>query len=63
MKKLLLLPILTFIASLSHAATYYVIPNGNDSSAGTSWATAKRTIQAAIDIAAANDTVTVTNGI
>jgi len=49
------------LATTVHAATYYVSPNGNDSATGTSWATAKRTIQAAINIANATEII-VTNG-
>ena len=45
------------------AATWYVAINGNDAAAGTSWATAKKTIQSAIDLAAPNDTVLVSNGV
>lgn len=45
------------------ATTYYVTPRGFDKNAGTTWATAKLTIQAAIDAATNNDLVLVTNGI
>ena len=45
------------------ATMWYVATNGNDSAAGTSWVTAKSTIQAAIDMAASNDTVLVSNGV
>ena len=45
----------------SMAQTYYVSINGNDSATGTSWTTAKRTIQAAVDIPGAVEIV-VTNG-
>lgn len=45
------------------AAEFFVSPSGSDAGAGTSWANAKQTIQAAIDAAAAGDTVWVTNGI
>lgn len=46
------------------AGTYYVdAAMPNDSGAGTSWATAKQTIQAAIDLATTNDLVLVTNGV
>ena len=41
-----------FVASVSHAATYYVSPDGNDSANGTSRGTAKQTIQAAINFPA-----------
>ena len=45
------------------AATWYVATNGNDGAAGTTWATAKQTIQVAIDAAHAADTVWVSNGV
>ncbi len=41
---------------------WYVSTNGNDSAVGTSWATAMRTIQAAIDVAYSNDIIIVSNG-
>lgn len=42
--------------------TWYVRPGGNDAAAGTSWATAKQTIQGAINAAGAHDAVIVSNG-
>jgi len=54
----------TLATATTHAATYYVdASRPNDTGAGTTWATAKRTIQAAIDVATANDTIIVTNGV
>lgn len=44
------------------AANWYVSPSGNDSNNGTSWASAKKTIQAGINAAAATDTVLVADG-
>lgn len=41
---------------------WYASPNGNDSNDGTSFARAKRTIQAAIDLAAPGETVRVEQG-
>lgn len=46
------------------ATTYYVdASRPDDSGDGLSWATAKKTIQAAIDVASANDLVLVTDGV
>lgn len=46
------------------AATYYVDASRNDDSGvGTNWITAKMTIQAAVNLTAAGDTVLVTNGV
>jgi hypothetical protein len=42
---------------------WYVATDGDDSAAGTSWASAKQTIQAAVDLATAGDTVWVSNGV
>jgi parallel beta-helix repeat protein len=47
----------------AQAATWYVSTNGNDFAAGTNWATAKQTIQAAINRAGSHDTVLVSNGV
>lgn len=43
-------------------ATRYVSKSGSDSNGGTSWADAKRTIQAAVDLCADGDTVIVDDG-
>ncbi|HMP97960.1 MAG TPA: choice-of-anchor Q domain-containing protein [Kiritimatiellia bacterium] len=45
------------------AATYYVAPGGDDTAAGTNWATAVQTIQAAVDLTVAGDLVLVSNGV
>ena len=50
-------------AGNARAAEWFVATNGNDSAAGTNWATAKLTIQAAVDAAVSNDTVWVSNGV
>jgi hypothetical protein len=63
-----LLPTLAVLACLAvplalQAATFYVSPSGNDANNGSSWAQAKRTIQAAITVAAmTNDVVLVADG-
>jgi hypothetical protein len=45
------------------AATYYVDANkADDSGDGTSWSTAKKSIQAGVDLTSAEDIVVVTNG-
>jgi hypothetical protein len=43
--------------------TWYVSPTGNDGQAGTSWGTAKLTLQAAVNAATSGDTVLATNGV
>lgn len=43
-------------------AEFYVAGSGDDSRAGTNWATARRTIQAGVALAAGGDTVWVSNG-
>ena len=53
-----------FLSLGLQAATYYVdAARPDDSGAGTSWATAKQTIQAAVDASVDGDTVLVTNGV
>jgi len=54
----------SFLALCVNAATYYVdASRPDDLGAGTTWATAKRTIQSAINLATPGDTVLVTNGV
>ena len=55
--------VLFLSASNARAADWYVATSGSDAAAGTNWATAMATIQAAIDVAASNDTVWVSNGV
>ncbi len=50
------------VTQLSSAATYYVSTSGNDANTGIAWDTAKKTIQAGVDVAGNGDTVLVTNG-
>lgn len=47
----------------AQAATWYVATNGSDAADGTTWLTAKQTIQAAIDLSVSNDVVLVSNGV
>lgn len=52
------------VSATLQATTYYVnSTQPNDTGNATSWGTAKKTIQAAINISASNDTIVVTNGI
>ncbi|MCL1857262.1 MAG: M12 family metallo-peptidase, partial [Kiritimatiellaeota bacterium] len=44
------------------ATTWCVSPDGDDANGGTTWATAKKTIQAAINLAIEGNTIVVTNG-
>lgn len=50
-------------AGPARAADRFVATNGNDAAAGTNWATAKLTIQAAVDAAVDGETVWVSNGV
>ena len=61
MKKCLMTAMLAATCTAS-AETYYVSPDGNDTATGTSWETAKRTIQAAINATKTGDKVVVTDG-
>jgi len=58
----LLLAVLIAFPHGTLAATFYVKTNGNDAAVGTNWVTAKRTIQAAVNLAVNGDTVLVSNG-
>lgn len=50
-------------ASPIYSVNWHVATNGSDAAAGTNWATAKQTIQAAVDEAGDGDTVWVSNGV
>lgn len=63
LKKALFLTALFFLTDPVLATTYYAdVDRSNDSGDGLSWATAKHTIQAAVDLAAGGDTVLVADG-
>jgi hypothetical protein len=49
-------------ATSSFASIFYVRPTGSDANSGTSWPSAKKTIQSAINAASAGDTVIVNDG-
>lgn len=61
--RLVLVAAATLFSWSASAATYFVTTNGNDVAAGTNWATAKLTIQAAVDASATGDRVVVSNGV
>ena len=65
MRKTIAIIALLTAAHTARAATYYAdASRPDDNGNGTSWAAAKRTIQAAIDLALnAGDEVVVTNGV
>ncbi len=53
-----------FIAAFAFSAEYYVdASRADDTGSATNWATAKQTIQAAVDLTIDGDTVWVTNGV
>lgn len=60
---LMLIALAAAMAVPGRAAIWYVATNGLDAAAGTNWATARQTIQAAVDAATAGDTVLVSNGL
>ncbi len=60
--RFLICAILLLIAGATHATTYYVSTNGDDTNSGLSWPEAFATIQAAADIMVAGDLVLVANG-
>ena len=62
-QKLILLTVLLTALSAFSAEYYVDASRPDDSGVATNWATAKQTIQAAVDLAADEDTVWVTNGV
>lgn len=54
---------LFLLSAIGQAATFYVSPTGDDANDGSSWAAAKKTIQAAVDLTENGDCVFVTNGL
>lgn len=64
MKNFTTLLLALFSAISGFSATYYVSASRpDDSGVATNWATAKQTIQAAVDLTSDGDTVLVTNGV
>ena len=57
-----LLVITLGLATLADADTFYVKTTGNDANPGTSWVTAKKTVQAAINAASQGDEIWVAAG-
>ena len=57
------LAVLALCAVTVRGAEWFVATNGSDAAAGTSWATAKQTPQAAVNAAGSGDTVWVSNGV
>ena len=53
--------LLMLAQNLTGATEYFVRVDGNDANSGLSWATAKASIQAAVDAATDGDTVSVSN--
>lgn len=63
MRKQILFTFALIVSRIAFSAEYYVdVSRPDDTGAATSWATAKKTIQAAVDLAVDGDTVWVTNG-
>ena len=63
MKKLFILTLFLFLSQIIFAAIRFVDLDGNHVSPFDSWANAATNIQNAIDVASANDTILITNGI
>ena len=62
MKKIYFLLFFCFFAFQAQATTYYVKTGGNNSSAGTSWSTAKADLQNAINASSAGDEIWIAAG-
>lgn len=54
---------LCIVSTTQAATTWHVSPNGMDVNAGTNWASAKQTVQAAVNTATDGDTVLVSDGV
>ena len=64
MRKMAIMGCVACLSAGSALATdWHVATNGNDAADGTTWATAKLTIQAAVDAAGDGDTVWASNGV
>jgi hypothetical protein len=62
--KLIILLLAAGVSTSIEAATiWHVSPGGNDANSGLNWASAKQTVQAAVNLTANGDTVLVTNGV
>lgn len=57
-----LFPFLCLSATIHAQTRYFVSTSGNDAAAGTSWATAKQTLQAALNVAVMGDQIWVKRG-
>ena len=54
--------LLLFSGARAGAYIYYVSPNGNDANNGKTWATAKATVQGAMNLATSSDQIWVEEG-
>ena len=61
--RLTVITLLLAVSSLSAATLYVSLGSTNPTPPYTNWATAATSIQAAVNVAAANDAVVVTNGV
>ena len=63
MRKLVVSTLLFLLSVIAGAATWHVKTSGNDSNSGQTWATAKRTLGAALAVAQRGDSIWVAGGI